>query len=284
MALSARIPAAIDTAGFVPETWSKQVLDAIHSRLVVVPRVNHQWEPELKLGDTMNVGILNTVTATEVTIGTEGTVKDIATGTKLSIVIDQYYEAPVVIGYMSRNQSQVNLIAKAQREAGYAVAKKMDSTLCDLFSTLNSSTRKGTDGSSITDQTLIDAVEVLDENDVPEDDRVWIFDPSAKADIMMIDKFVRSDYGYGDVVPTGGFRKDVYGAPILITNNLTAATTGAYGVYMHKEALAFIGQENNRMDLVDQPLKHQVTVNCTSLWGVLEMRDTFGCAVFTRKA
>jgi len=284
MALTARIPAAIDTAGFIPEEWSKKVLDAVHNRLVVVPQVDHSWEKELVYGDTMDVGVLNTVTASEVTIGTEGTTKDIATGSMKQIVVDQYYEAPVVIGDMSRRQSQIKLEAKAQREAAYAIAKQMDTSLCDLFASLNSATKKGTDGSAITDKSLIDCVEVLDENDVPEEGRVWILDPSAKADIMAIDKFIRSDYGYGDVIPRGGFRKDVYGAPILITNNLSAGTTGAYGVYMHKDALAFIGQENSKIDIVLQPLKHQVTINCTSLWGVKEMRDSFGVCLLTRKA
>lgn len=281
MPLTARIPVGIDTAGFVPEEWSKFVLDAIHSRLVVVPVVDHQWEAELVKGDTMNVGILNTVAASEVTVGTEGVVKNIATGTRLQIVINQYYEAPVVLDDMTNLQTQVNLVEKAQRESGYAIAKQIDTSLCNLFSTLNNS--RGTDGSAITDDVLIDAVEVADENDVPEDDRYWIFDPSAKADIMKIDKFVRSDYGYGDVIPVGGFRKNVYGAPILITNNLTANTIGNFGAYLHKNALAIIAQEKNLVDLVRQPLKHQITINTTALWGVLEMRGTFGVTILTRK-
>lgn len=282
MALTARIPAAVDAAGFVPELWSKKVLDAVHSNLVVVPLIDHSWEPELKKGDTMNVGILNTVTATEVTVGTEGVVKDIATGAKKQIVIDQYWEAPAVLDDMTDLQSQVNLVAKAQRESGYAIAKKMDSTVCDLFSSLD--TGKGTDGAAITDDVLIDCLETMDEADVPEDNRYWIFDPSSKADLMKIDKFIRWDYGYGDVVPRGSFRKDVYGSPVFITNNLTANSTGAYGAYLHKEALAIIAQEKNRVDLVKQPLKHQLTINTTALWGVLEMRGTFGVYVCTRKA
>jgi hypothetical protein len=248
----------------------------------VVPLVDHSWEPELKKGDTMNVGGLNTVSATEVTIGTEGIVQDIATGSKLQIVVDKYYECPVVIDDMTDLQSQVNLVAKAQRESGYAIAKKMDSTLCDLFSTLGGSTVHGTDGSSITDDILIEAVEELDENDVPQDNRYWIFDPSAKADLLKLDKFVRLDYVRTPVVPNGQFG-DIYGSKIFITNNLTAATTGSYGAYLHREALAFIGQENNKVDLVRQPLKHQLTINTTALWGVLEMRDTFGLAIYTRK-
>lgn len=283
MAITARIPTGVGTAGFVPELWSRKVLDAVHSRLVVVPLTDHQWEPELIKGNIMNVGILNTVTATEVTVGTEGVIQDIATGTKKQIVIDQYYEAPVVLDDMTDLQSQVNLVKAAQIESGYAIAKKIDSTLCALFSALSGATGYGTDGSAITDDVLIDAVEELDEADVPEDDRVWVFDPSARADIMKIDKFVRSDYGYGDVIPVGQFRKNVYGAPIYITNNLTVNSIGNYGVYMHKKALAIIAQEKNVVDLVRQPLKHQITINTTALWGVKEMRDTFGCPILTRK-
>lgn len=285
---TARIPAGADTAGFVPELWSKKVLEAVHSRLVIVPLVNHTWEQELKYGDTINVGILNTVSAHEVTIGTEGVVEDIATGTKVDIVVDQYYEAPVVIGDMTNLQSQVNLVVQAQRESGYAIAKQMDTSLGALFSALSGGTGgsgdQGTDSSAVTDDMLIASVEVLDEADVPEDGRVWIFDPSTRADIMKIDKFVRSDYGYGDVIPTGAFRKDVYGAPVFITNNLTVHTTGNYGVYMHRSALAFIAQENSKIDLVKQPLKHQMTINTTALWGVKEMRDLFGVPISTRKS
>jgi len=281
MAISARIPAGADTAGFIPELWSKNVLDAIHSRLVIVPLVDHTWEPELTKGDTMNVGILNTVTATEVTIGTEGVIKDHASGTKLQIVIDQYFEAPVVIDDMTNLQNQVSLRGKAERESAYAIAKKMDSTLADLFD--NFASTKGTDGSAITDDVLIACVEALDEADVPEDQRVWIGDPSMKADLLKITKFVSVDFVRSTVVPTGKFG-DIYGAPFFITNNLTVNSTGNDGVYMHKEALAIIAQETMRADFVPQPLKHQITINTTALWGVLEMRNTFGVGLSTRKS
>ena len=280
-----QVPAAIDAAGFIPEIWSKKILEAVHRRLVVVPVVNHVWEGELTYGDTMNVGITNTVAATQVTIGSEGSARDPMTGAMVPIIVNQYWEARVPLeDPAARHQSQVRLEAQAQRESGYAVAKKIDDTLGALFQTLTGASALGTDGAAITDDVLIAAVELLDEADVPEDDRVWIFDPSARADIMKIDKFVRSDYGYGDVIPTGGFRKDVYGAPILITNNLTVNSTGNDGVYMHRDAIAIIAQENNKVDRVEQPLKHQVVINTTALWGVKVMRNTFGIPICTRKS
>ena len=284
MALTARIPSGVDTAGFIPELWSKNVLDAVHSRLVVVPIVDHTWEPELKYGDTMNVGILNTVTATEVTVGTEGVVNDIASGSKVPIVINQYYEAPVVLDDMTNLQSQVALVGKAQTESGYAIAKQMDSSLCALFSALgNTAGVQGTDGSAITDDVLIACVEVLDEADVPDENRYWVFDPSCKADLLKIDKFVRTDYGAKTAVVNGQFGM-IYNAPVLITNNLTAYSTGNYAAYLHRDALAIIAQEKSKVDLVRQPLKHQMTINVTALWGVKEMRDVFGVAIYTRLA
>ncbi len=284
MTISARIPSGLDTNRFVPEIFSKNVLVAVKNNLVVVPVVNHSYEAEVVKGDTLYITATNTVTATEVTIGTEGTVKNPFNTSAVTLTIDQYFEAPVTVDYMSRRQSQVDLVANAELESAYAIKKKIDSTLCALFSALSGATGYGTDGSAITDPVLIAAVEELDEADVPEENRSWIFDPSCKADIMGIDKFVRSDYFASDVIPTGGFRKDVYGAPILITNNLTANSTGNYGAYLHKDALAVAISENMEVDRVEQPLKHQLVLNTTALWGVVELRDTFGCPILTRLA
>ena len=283
MAISARIPSGLDTDKFIPELFSKNVLYAVKNQLVVVPFVNHSYEPELVKGDTLYIPRTQTVTATEVTVGTEGVIKDPQT-TAVTLTINQYFEAPVVVDYMSRRQSHVDLVAMSEVESAYAISKKVDSTLCDLFSALSGATGHGTDGSAITDDVLVAAVEELDEADVPEEGRAWVFDPSAKADIMKIDKFVRSDYFASDVIPTGGFRKDIYGAPVLITNNLTVNSTGNYGAYLHKDALAIVISESLTVDRVEQPLKHQITINTTSLWGVVELWDTFGCPVLTRLA
>ncbi len=284
MAISARIPVGLDTNKFIPEMFGKNVLVAVKNELVVVPFVNHSYEADLVKGDTLYIPRTNTVTATEITIGTEGVVKNPFNTTAVTLTIDQYYEAPVTVDYMSRRQSQVDLVGNAELESAYAISKLVDSTLCALFSALSGGTGYGADGSAITDNILISAVEELDEADTPEKGRAWILDPSAKADFLTIDKFVKSDYFASDVIPTGGFRKDIYGAPLLITNNLTANSTGNYGAYLHRDALAIVISENLTVDRVDQPLKHQLTINTTSLWVVVELRDTFGCPILTRLA
>ena len=286
MAISARIPSGLDTNKFVPELFSKNVLVALKNKLVVVPVVNHSYEPELVMGDTLYIPQTNTLAATEVTIGTEGVQGNPFNTSAITLTIDKYFEKPVTVDYMSRRQSQVNLVSKAEDESSYAISKKIDSTLCDLFSALNGGTIRGTDGSAWTDDILIAAVEEVDEEDIPEENRVWVSDPSVKADILKIDKFVRNDYFASDAVVTGMFRKDIYGAPLLVTNNLTAVSsgTGSYGVYMHRDALAIAIQQNLDVDRVEQPLKHQLVINTTALWGVVELRDIGGVPIYTRLA
>ena len=283
MTLSARIPSGLDADKFIPEIFSKNVLMALKSRLVVVPNVNHSYESEIQLGDTLYIPQSQLVTATEVTVGTEGVIKDPQT-TAITLTIDEWWEAPAVVDYMSRRQSQVDLVALSETESAYSISKKIDSTLCDEFSSLNGGTVNGVDGSAWTDNVLIAAVEEVDEADIDEENRVWIGDPSTRADIMKIDKFTKADYFAGDAIPTGQFRKNIYGAPLYITNNLTAVSsgTGAYGVYMHRNALAIAIQENMDVDRVEQPLKHQITINTTALWGVTILRNLGGVPIYTR--
>lgn len=283
MTLSARIPDGLKTDKFVPALYSKNVLVELKSKLVVVPVVNHTYEGEMVMGDVLYITRSQVVTATEVTVGTEGVQSD-PTASGPTLTIDQYWEAPVTVDYMSRRQSHIDVVAMGVSESAYAISKKIDTSLCNIFYLLNSGTVRGVDGSKWTDTILIAAVEEVDEADVPEENRVWVADPSVKADIMEIDKFVRNDYFAGDAVVNGQFRKDIYGAPLLITNNLmeVASGTGSYGVYMHKDALAIAISENLDVDRVEQPLKHQIVINTTALWGVVELRDTSGVPIYTR--
>ncbi|KKL78405.1 hypothetical protein LCGC14_2025140 [marine sediment metagenome] len=284
MAISARIPVGLDTNTFIPDFYSKNVLEAVKKMLVIVPIVNHSYEAELQKGEALYIAKTNTVTATEVTIGTEGVVKNPFNTAGVILTIDQYYEAPVVIDYMSRRQSHIDLRANAELESAYALKEVIDSSLAALFDALSGGGGYGTDGSAVTDDVLIAAVEELDEADVPPVNRTWVFDPSVKADILKIDKFVRVDYFAGDTILTGMFRKDIYGAPMLVTNNLAVKSTGNVGAYLHKNALAIAIQENMKVDRVEQPLKHQLVINTTALWGVIELQDTFGCEILTRKS
>ncbi len=282
MAISGRVPTTFDTNKFIPEIFSRNVVEAAKSNLVCVAPFDSSYEKDLVKGDTLYIDKTNAATAYEITAGKEIPDSNSFNTGAVTLSISNWYGAKHTVDTMSRRQSHIDLEGEAVKENAFAVAKKIDLSVNALFSTLGGSTLHGTDGSAWTDPILIAAVEELDTNDVPETERVWIGSPACKADILGIDKFVRVDYGYGTEIPNGMFRKDIYGAPLLITTNLTAISTGKYGCYAHKRAIAIVIQDNPTSFVVPQPLLHQAVYETDALWGVAEVIDTFGLPIATR--
>ena len=146
MALSARVPSGAVTNLFVKSVWSNQVIEAAKSQLVNVAAVNTKWLSGFAKGNIFYIPKTNTVTATEVVVGTKGTTLNHMNTTGVTVTMDQWYEAPIDVDYMTRDQSETNVADDASTEAGYAVAVNMDLYVSAKYSTLNGSTVLGADG------------------------------------------------------------------------------------------------------------------------------------------
>ena len=199
--------------------------------------------------------------------------------------MDTWYEAPVDIDDMTMRQSQIDWATKARAKGEYAVRVQVDSSVAALFSALNAGTIKGSDGSEVTDDLLIDVKELLDEADCDFDDRFLIVDPSVVADMLKYDKFIAAAYVSDRPVENGQIAKShpIYGAAIRVTNNLTAATTGAYCVMMQRQAIASALQIEIPWTEAYKEL-HQTRFQFEALWGVKEIRDDFGIPFYSRKS
>ena len=287
MALSARTPTGADTAGGVPEIWAQQTVDEAEKELVAWDATDHSWQKDLKLGDTVNIGVINNITATEVTVGTKAASLDIATGSMLQLIMNQWFEAPQDIDYMTLRQSQIDWGAKARTKAQYAIRVKVDTTVCTLYQSLYDSIGiQGTDGAAVTDELLLDIMELLDEADVPRDgNRFLMVDPSAVRDMLEYDKFVSALYVQMGAVENGTIAKNhpIYSCHVRVTNNLVAGTTGAHAAMLHRSAIASALQIELPWMKEFEEL-HQRRYQFEALWGVKEVRDTFGVCFYTRKA
>ena len=289
MALSARVPADADTNKFVPKLYCQRVIDAAKKELVAWDAISSEWRNDLVKGNILYIPKTNVVTATEVAVGTKAdSLNPFATGA-VTLTIDQWYEAPVDIDYMTLRQTQADMEGAAAREAAYAIDVQMDTSVCTLFSSLGgySTSAYGADGQTLTDDILIYLKETLDEADVPmvTADRSLICDPSSLADILKIDKLVAADYVKIGAVANGIIGHSVYGCTVRVTNNLVAvsAGTGSYGCMLHKRAIASAAQIDTAWVKEYEDL-HLRRYHSESLWGVIEAQDTFGIPYFTRKS
>lgn len=288
MGLSARVPSGAQTYKFIPAIYLNKVIEAAKSSLVALDAVNNEWVAGAVKGDTYYIPKTNTVTATEVVVNTKGTSKNPFNTAGVTLSVDQWYEAPVDIDDMTKFQSQVAMDNFAVKESAYSIQKIIDTSICTLFSSLGgySSSAYETDGQTLDDNILIYLMETLDEADVPRDGgRTLILDPSAMADMLKIDKFVQSLYVSIGAVENGLIAKNhpIYGCSVRVTNNLVAATTGNYGVMMHRNAIAVKIQIDTAWRKVFEEL-HTTRYQAEALWGVIEAQDTFGVPFYTRKS
>ena len=254
----------------------------VKSALVVAESVNRSYEDDLQYGSVVNIPVFSEGATSEVTPGTEPTPVD-GLGTPASLTVNKWFQQTHEISKMSKIQNYPDYFAAAAKSQAYAIAKKIDTDLGALFSALSSSSVYGSDGQEMGDDILLAIIQGLDEADVPTDDRCIIGDPSTWVDLLKIDKFVKSDYGAGKVVASGQMGQ-IYGMPFKKTNNLTAATTGNYGVIMHRDALGLVMQANPDAKVIPMPWKFKTNLTTDVIYGVGEIRDTFGKAFYTHKA
>jgi hypothetical protein len=257
------------------------------SNLVCVGAVDTTWKQEMKIGEVLNVPVLDGLTAAAVDINADWGATSGANlntdffATAVTITVDQWQECPLIIDDGSQLQTQLkDLLQRGAKRSGYEIAVKIDTEVNALFSSLTS-TWAGTDGQTFTDDILIDLMEGLDEANVPRADRSLIIDPSVLADIYKIDKFVNKDYNQ---TLTGEIGRTPYGDTILNTNNLTAASTGSYGALIHTEAIGAVIQMPPKVIAYRWEPRHSWVVNTSAIFGADILRSTFGAYYFTRSA
>lgn len=286
MGLTARVPTSVIAKKFIPELYAQRIIDAAKNTLVAWDAITSEWRNDLIKGNILYITKSNTISASEVSVGNKGGTKNPLNTTAVTLTIDQWWEAPVDYDYMTLKQTQVDIEAVAAREAAYAIDKKMDSTVCALFSSLGnySTSAYGTDGQTLNDDILIYLKETLDEADVPmvTSERSLIVDPSGLADMLKIDKLVAADYVKIGNVQNGVIGNSVYGCVVRVTNNLAPASTGAYGIMIHRRAIASAAQIEKTWVKEYEDL-HLRRYQAEALWGVIEAQDDFGIPFFTRK-
>jgi len=276
--------AELITASFIPPKYSKDIVMHTQSNLVVGNHVRKDVIKGLEYGYVHYFPVFDEAATSEVTPGTEPTPVDGANATPKSITVNKWYQQTHEISRMSKIQSFADYFAAASKSQAYTIAKKVDTDLGALFPALSSGSIYGADGQEFTADIFTDLVEDLDENDVPDDGmRALIGDPSTRRDIIKnCPEFIRTDYVREPVVPTGKIGR-LLNVTVAITNNLTTAGTGNYGALLHPEAIGLAIQADPFTHLDNLQWKFITRLTTEIIYGVGELRDTFGKAFYTRK-
>jgi len=253
---------------FIPELWSDEVIGAYKQNLVVanlVTKLSHKG----KKGDTIYIPVPARGSASVKAANTQVTLSA-ATNTKVTVTIDKHYEYSKLIEDIAEVQALASMRKFYTDDAGYALAKQVDSDLFTLAETFAKGSTAGVVGgtgaamyekavigsngttlyngassnaAAIADAGIRNMILQLDDADVPMDNRVMVIPPVAASTMLGINRFTEQQFvGNGDAISTGKIGS-IYGIDIFVSTNCPTATgTDRVGMMMHKDALVLAEQ------------------------------------------
>jgi N4-gp56 family major capsid protein len=274
MALGTDHVTLTEAAVFVPEIWSDDVIAAYKANLVMKPLVaNLSFEG--KKGDTVRIPKPTRGAASAKAAETQVTLIA-AVETDDTLVIDQHWHYARLIEDIVKVQALDSMRRFYTDDAGYALAKKVDSFIHGLGALFRTNTASyagayiGGDGttawsasananagnaSSLTDEAIRRTIQRLDDNDVPNGNRQWVIPPVEKRKLLGISRFTEQAFtgesGDGNSI-RNGLVGNLYGTPVYVSSNCAtvadagAATDQVAVLYFHKDVLVFVEQQAPR--------------------------------------
>ena len=285
---------------FIPELWSDEVIGAYKSNLVVanlVTKLSHKG----KKGDTIYIPVPARGSASAKAANTQVTLSA-ATNTKVTVSIDKHYEYSKLIEDIAEVQALASMRKFYTDDAGYALAKQVDTDLFALAEGLQGGTVGGTgaaayenaviggngstaytgnstNASDITDAGIRRMLLTLDDADVPMDNRVMVVPPICANDMLGINRFTEQQFiGSGDAIKTGKIGQ-IYGVDIYISSHCpTPAGTDRAGGLMHKDALVLAEQVGVRSQTQYKQEYLGDLFTSDTIYGTAELRNDAGVA------
>lgn len=262
------------SAVFIPEKWSTDVIRAREAKLVMASIVK-RFDADAKDGNKINVPNISHLNANEKVQGVKVSFQA-PTETEVEINLDQHYECSFLLEDILKIQSKTDLNSEYTRETGYALAKKIDGSLTALATGFSGT--KGTYNTAITTDVILDSIQLLDDADVPEDDRHFVMKPKTKRDIIDITTYISNDFVNGKPVENGKLGS-LYGVEAHMTTQIVQTGNNTNNMLFHRDALAIAMQKDitTNTDYSVSDIAHMVVSD--SIWGVKELRDDHGVLV-----
>ncbi len=272
---------ATNLANYIGTVMSKDVQMFVESNLVCGGLVDRSYEGDAREGgNVIQVPMFSEISANAVNTAADMTLYDTLQNKKL-INLNQAYDIGVAIDDINQMQTNPKYWTRVRDACAYGLIKQIDSAVAGYFNAFSQTV--GTEGSALTEDIILQAYEYLNTANAPTSDRCWIFDPESVTDLMKLDMFVKMDYVADPVWKTGFTGRQILGSPVYLTTNLEAINTSYHGAaYMHKNALALVVQIPPKFEVWRWELRHSDALSGLVLYGVEEMRDTFGVWIKTR--
>ena len=291
-----------DTAGFVPEIWSDEIFAAKKQNLVLASLVR-RLNVKGKKGNAVNLPVPARGAASSKSVN--ATVTTITeSGDDIQILLTAHWEYSRLIEDVVGIQAAPSLRKFYTDDAGYALADAVDTQLFAAAQALNSGTAgtnlwegaviagDGTtafvaaagnaNSTAITDAGIRRVIQILDDNNMPMNDRYMVVPPVGRRTMMGLARFTEQAFsGSGDPIRNGKLGM-VYGMTVHASSNCptpSTATTVRIGLIAHKDALVLAEVLGPRVQTQYKQEYLATLLTADTIFGYGEVYDLGGIAI-----
>jgi len=291
---------------FIPELWSDEIVAAYKKNLVLANIVN-KMSMVGKKGDTLHIPKPTRGTAAIKAANTAVQIQaDLETEVQISI--DKHYEYSRMIEDIVDVQALDSMRRFYTDDAGYALAKQVDDDLFTLGKRFGDDNGAGTDWvhsnsymidgdngivayaadgvqatDEFTDLAFRQLIKLMDDADTPMDGRFLVIPPSARRDILGIDRYNSSDFVDGRSVNNGQIGT-LYGVDIYVTSNvptIEAADAGTNvetkgAILAHRDTMVLAEQMGVRTQTQYKQEYLADLMTADTLYGIQTLRPETG--------
>ena len=288
-------------ANFIPEIWSDEIVASYKKNLVLanlVMKMNFKG----KKGDTVHIPAPGRGSASAKT-ATDAVTLIVDTASEVQVSINKHYEYSRLIEDIAEVQALNSMRNFYTSDAGYALAKQVDTDLIQLGRSSNGGAGTnayatgafiGGDGTTayvagsnnetaLTDAAIRRTIQRMDDNDTPMDGRFFIIPPSSRNTLMGLARYTEQAFvGDGNAIRNGEIG-NLYGIPVFTSSNCdtTSGSASARVCLMgHKDSMVLVEQVGIRSQVQYKQEYLATLFTSDTLYGVAALRKaaTVGAA------
>ena len=245
---------------FVQEVWAKTLNDAYRNNLVLEPLMDHRFEAEFEGVPTDKIYVngfsefdaaTGSIAATGITESARLTYDEGNYESQASIEIDRHYYKAFALERTAEFFVNVPQMDKLKEQASFAMAKELDTFLAGFFDT-EPGNSVGALLTPTSDEDIIKAQRLLNDANVPINDRFYVFSSIQEAEFKKENKYINSDFSQttfnvnagNGLVASGLYNSDWY----MSTNIEGSNAAGHDNAMFQREYLALVSKDKMRAE------------------------------------
>jgi hypothetical protein len=273
------------TGDLVPELWAKEIADNRVDNLVMWQLIDSRYSGEIsQKGDVLHipfVGEIDDDTSTNASVTAASSIDDLDV-TTIDLLIDRYLRKAVGIQDVAAAQSAYEMRSPyVQRLGRFLDRGKDEEVMRKAVDGFEGAVAASGDNGELTFPDIVDAATVLDQNNVPEDERFIVVNGVGRGDLRKIPEFTAyKETGESALVKSKtGFVGMIYGMPVYVTNAVSSEDDEYSFLMFHRSAIIGATQNVPGLESDRDKLRGVDYVVGSELFGVKVLRPDHGVVI-----